>query len=159
MNQSYRLNTKNKSHNYLFLIVVVTVVIMVASLISILLYKSHKDHVDPSRIYGNWKEIGAPLQRTEILTFSPQGVHRDHRLIATSYEFDGRMVKVVTGSGQWVYERVGTERSPQLKRLTPALPPQRFILEGYETTVNMDGGGVGIGQNRRAALREHFTTE
>lgn len=120
-------------------------------------YTSHKNHISPTRVYGNWIEIGAPKQSTEILTFSDAGTRRNHRLVATSYEFDGRIIRVKTGSGLWVYEKVGTARSPQLRRITPALPPQRFILEGFEHTVPMDG--YNPGQNRRSALREHFSTQ
>ncbi len=103
--------------------------IILASVLGFAFYTSHQKHISPSRVYGNWIEIGAPKQSTEILSFTDYGALRNHRLIATSFEFDGRIVTLETGSGMWVYERVGTPRSPQLRRITPALPPQRFIFE------------------------------
>ncbi|MFA0087787.1 DUF2850 domain-containing protein [Vibrio sp. 10N.261.51.F12] len=151
-----RRRKQSTTNDSLVLIIILLVSIILASVLGVAFYTSHQNHVAPSRVYGNWIEIGAPKQSTEILTFASSGVQRNHRLIATQYEFDGRIIKLKTGSGSWVYEKVGTPRSPQLRRITPALPPQRFILQGYEHTVPMDG--YSPGQNRRSALSEHFTT-
>ncbi|AYV23300.1 MULTISPECIES: DUF2850 domain-containing protein [Vibrio] len=152
-----KLGRTSSNNDSLVLIVILVISIMLASALGYAFYTSHQNHISPSRVYGNWIEIGAPKQSTEILTFTDYGALRNHRLIATSFEFDGRVVKLKTGSGLWVYERVGTPRSPQLRRISPALPPQRFIFEGYEHTVPMDG--YNPGQNRRSALREHFSTK
>ncbi|MGL6026567.1 MAG: DUF2850 domain-containing protein, partial [Vibrio sp.] len=48
----------------------------------------------------------------------------------------------------------GTINSPQLKRLQPIHPLQRFIRAGYEHTVNDQGSHAA--QVRRAALSNHF---
>ncbi|USD63865.1 DUF2850 domain-containing protein [Vibrio maritimus] len=139
------------------LAIIMSVVVVLAVALGFAFYTSHLNHISPKRVYGNWIEIGAPKQSTEILTFSDAGAMRNHKLVTTSFQFDGRVVRLETGSGHWVYERVGTPRSPQLRRIRPALPPQRFILEGYEDTVPMDG--YNPAQNRRSALREHFSTK
>uniref|UniRef100_UPI0030C77574 DUF2850 domain-containing protein n=2 Tax=Vibrio sp. 10N TaxID=3058938 RepID=UPI0030C77574 len=141
--------------SYMLAVILVGFIVL-SALLGFAFYNSHQNHISPKRVYGNWIEIGAPKQSTEILSFSDAGALRNHRLITTSFEFDGRIIRLETGSGLWVYERVGTPRSPQLRRVTPALPPQRFILEGYEDTVPMDG--YNPTQNRRSALREHFST-
>ncbi|MCL9773893.1 DUF2850 domain-containing protein [Vibrio methylphosphonaticus] len=151
-----RRGRHTKTNDSLTLIIILLVSVALASGLGFAFYNSHQKHISPAQVYGNWIEIGAPKQSTEILTFASHGVQRNHRLIATQYEFDGRIVKLKTGSGNWVYEKVGTPRSPQLRRITPALPPQRFILQGFEHTVPMDG--YSPGQNRRSALSEHFTT-
>lgn len=151
-----RAKATPNTDSYMLAVILLVIVVLSGSL-GFAFYSSHQNHISPTRVYGNWIEIGAPKQSTEILTFSDAGALRNHRLVTTSFEFDGRIVRLKTGSGLWVYERVGTPRSPQLRRVTPALPPQRFILEGYEDTVPMDG--YNPTQNRRSALREHFTTK
>ena len=121
---------------------------------SSLIYFSYQDYVDPKHVHGTWVEIGTPPYNTETLTFNESGVFRNHRLITTNFEFDGEKIFVTTGSGRAIYQIAGTFNSPQLRRLEPTIPVQRFIKEGYEDTVDMEGGGGA--KQRRAALTEHF---
>lgn len=83
------------------LAVILLVMVGLSSLLGFAFYTSHQNHISPTRVYGNWIEIGAPKQSTEILTFSDVGALRNHRLITTSFEFDGRIVRLQTGSGLW----------------------------------------------------------
>ena len=78
----------------------------------------------------------------------------NHRLIATSFDFDGKIVTISTGSGTTVYTISGTYDSPRLKRLEPSVPSQQFIKEGYEDTAAGDTHSVM--QQRRASLAEQF---
>lgn len=121
---------------------------------SSLLYFSYQDYVHPKHVYGQWIEIGAPPYQTEILTLNAQGVFRNGRLIATQFEFDGKRITVSTGGGTSIYQLAGTFSSPQLRRLQPNSPTQRFVKEGYEDTIDMEGGGSA--KNRRSALSDHF---
>ncbi|MGD8171921.1 DUF2850 domain-containing protein [Vibrio sp. TRT 21S02] len=121
---------------------------------SLLLYFSYQDYVNPKHVYGKWIEVGAPGYNVEVLVLSEQGVLRNNRLVATQFEFDGKKVYVETGQGTSIYQIAGTMNSPQLRRLVPNSPTQRFIKEGYENTVDMEGGGAA--KHRRAALSEHF---
>lgn len=121
---------------------------------SSLLYFSYQDYINPKHVYGRWVEIGTPPYNTEILELSESGVLRNERLIATHFEFDGKNVYVTTGEGTSVYQITGTFDSPQLKRMQPNSPRQRFVKEGYEDSVK-DGGA----KNRRAALSEHFSSK
>jgi len=123
---------------------------------SAILYFSYKDYIHPKHVYGRWIEIGSPEYDTEILTFSERGVFRNERLITTNFEFDGTLITVTTGSGKSIYQVSGTFESPQLKRLNPSNPTQRFIKAGFEDTVNNSGGAA---QKRRAALSEHFSSK
>nr|WP_284192696.1 DUF2850 domain-containing protein [Vibrio zhanjiangensis] len=133
-----------------------TLLISLAVAFSAILYFSYKDYIHPKHVYGKWIEIGTPDYDTEILTFSERGVFRNERLITTDFEFDGTLITVATGSGQSVYQMSGTFKSPQLKRITPSSPTQRFIKSGYEDTVKSGGGAA---KNRRAALSEHFNSK
>lgn len=121
---------------------------------SLLLYFSYQDYVHPKHVYGKWIEVGTPGYNVEVLVLSEQGVLRNNRLVATQFEFDGKKVYVETGQGTSIYQIAGTMNSPQLRRLVPNSPTQRFIKEGYENTVDMEGGGAA--KHRRAALSEHF---
>lgn len=121
---------------------------------SSLIYFSYQDYVNPKHVYGTWVEIGTPAYNTETLTFDANGVFRNHRLISTTFEFDGEKIHLTTGSGSAIYQIAGTFDSPQLRRLEPAIPVQRFVKKGYEDTVDMEGGGGA--KQRRAALTEHF---
>lgn len=121
---------------------------------SSLIYFSYSDYVDPKHTYGTWIEVGAPPYSTEILTLNKQGVFRNHRLISTNFEFDGERIFVKTGSGTTIYQIAGTFSSPQLRRIQPNTPAQRFIKKGYENTIDLEGGGGA--KQRRAALTEHF---
>jgi hypothetical protein len=153
-----RARATPKTESYM-LAVILLVMAILTGVGGYMFYTSHQNHMSPTRVYGNWIEIGAPKQSTEILTFSDSGALRNHKLITTSFEFDGRIIRLETGSGLWVYERVGTPRSPQLRRITPALPPQRFILEGYESTVPMDGFNPSQNQSLRSGVSDHFSTK
>ncbi|ENM5762214.1 DUF2850 domain-containing protein [Vibrio mimicus] len=121
---------------------------------AMLLYVSYQDYVNPKHVYGSWVEIGAPSYQTEVLRFNDQGVFRNERLISTTFEFDGAAITIRTGNGTFVYELSGTFNSPQLKRIQPNSPIQRFIREGFEYTVTNQGNNAT--QIRRSALSEHF---
>lgn len=118
------------------------------------LYASYLDYIDPDKVYGEWIEIGAPPYKAEQLSFTPEGVFRNHRLISTQFEFDGKRISVTTGVGPTIYQLSGSHLSPQIRRIKPALPNQRFILKGFEHTVQ--GSNVGAASQRRTALSEHF---
>lgn len=117
---------------------------------------SYRDFVDPKHVYGSWIEIGTPEYQTEVLTLNEQGVFRNGRMVSTRFKFDGKRIEIKTGRGVSIYQLAGTTSSPQLKRLDPSLPIQRFVKEGYEDTINTTQGG---GQARRAALSDHFSEE
>ncbi|HHB1594367.1 TPA: DUF2850 domain-containing protein [Vibrio campbellii] len=122
--------------------------------ISYLLYASYLDYIDRDKIYGEWIEIGAPPYQTEHLSFTSNGVFRNHRLIATQFEFDGKVITLNTGLGKTEYQLSGSHLSPQIRRIEPHFPDQRFILKGFEHTVQ--GSETGAASKRRAALSEHF---
>ncbi len=122
-----------------------------------LIYVSYQDYVHPRHVYGSWIEIGAPSYDTDKLTLNEQGVFRNARLISTSFDFDGKEIFIETGQGVTIYRLAGTPNSPQLRRVQPNSPTQRMIKEGYENTVDMEGGGPA--KNRRAALSEHFNNK
>ncbi|UPR36480.1 DUF2850 domain-containing protein [Vibrio cyclitrophicus] len=117
-------------------------------------YQAHQQSVSPSNVHGTWIEIGAPPYKTDILTLSDNGVMMNHRFISTSFDFDGKVVTINTGSGPTVYTISGTYDSPRLKRLVPSIPSQQFIKEGYEDTAVGDTHSVM--QQRRASLAEQF---
>lgn len=133
----------------------VFIFVSLALLFGALLYCSYQDYVHPKHVYGTWIEVGAPPYQTEILTLNDHGVLRNDKLISTTFDFDGQRVTIHTGSGDSVYQMSGTFQSPQLKRLVPNSPTQRFIKKGYEHTIDFEGGGPA--KNRRAALSDHFT--
>ncbi|EDP59819.1 DUF2850 domain-containing protein [Vibrio sp. AND4] len=124
------------------------------SLIGYILYNSYLDYTDRNKIHGEWIEIGAPPYHTEQLSFTPNGVFRNHRLIATQFEFDGKVITLNTGLGKAEYHLSGSHLSPQIHRIEPRFPEQRFILKGFEHTVQ--GSETGAASKRRAALSEHF---
>ncbi|MCF7505989.1 MULTISPECIES: DUF2850 domain-containing protein [Vibrio] len=117
-------------------------------------YQAHQQSVSPNNVHGTWIEIGAPPYKTDILTLSDNGVMMNHRFISTSFDFDGKVVTVNTGSGPTIYTISGTYDSPRLKRLFPSTPSQQFIKEGYEETATGDTHSVM--QQRRASLAEQF---
>lgn len=126
-------------------------------LTSYLLYRSYHDFRDPEKIYGEWIEIGAPPYQTERLTFSPDGVYRNHRLVTTTFDFDGKVITLHTGLGKTAYKTAGSHLSPQLHRIEPLIPDQRFVRKGFEHTVK--GSESGAASRRRSALSEHFTQD
>lgn len=128
--------------------------VILGSIFATLLYVSYQDYVNPKHVFGTWIEIGAPSYQTEVLRFNEQGVFRNDRLISTQFKFDGVKITIDTGSGTFIYELTGNVNSPQLKRLVPVNPLQRFIRAGYEHTVNDQGSHAA--QVRRAALYDHF---
>ncbi|NOI80011.1 DUF2850 domain-containing protein [Vibrio tubiashii] len=142
--------TKSSAIRTAFVFIFVTLAIA----FSALLYFSYQDYIHPKHVYGRWIEIGAPPYQTEVLTLNSRGVYRNDRLIATHFDFDGKRITVETGGGDSIYQLAGTFKSPQLRRLEPNSPTQRFIKEGYENTIDMEGGGSA--KNRRAALSDHF---
>ncbi|KYN79689.1 hypothetical protein ATY35_00880 [Vibrio cidicii] len=118
------------------------------------IYIEYQEYIDPSNVYGDWIEIGAPPYQTEILTLSDKGVYRNNRLIATSYHFNGKRITIETGIGLTVYQLAGNDNSPQLRRIVPDSPAQRLVKKGYEETILQSVDGAA--QDRRQALREHF---
>ncbi|MBY7729188.1 DUF2850 domain-containing protein [Vibrio bathopelagicus] len=138
------------SLRYLFLLVAA----IIALTAGYLAYQTHQQSVSPSNVHGTWIEIGAPPYKTDILTLSDNGVMMNHRFISTSFDFDGKVVTINTGSGETVYTISGTYDSPRLKRLVPSVPSQQFIKEGYEDTAAGDTHSVM--QQRRASLAEQF---
>ncbi|WP_428774686.1 DUF2850 domain-containing protein [Vibrio sp.] len=138
-------------------IIIPTLFCVLAVGFSALLYFSYHDYVNPKHVYGNWVEIGAPTYNTEVITLDKSGVFRNSRMVATQFGFDGKMVTIETGQGKSVYKMAGTIDSPQLKRIEPYTPMQRFIKQGYEHTVDMDGEG--IAKTRRVALSDHFSED
>lgn len=119
------------------------------------IYYSYLDYIDPYNVHGRWIEIGTANYNQDTLELNSTGVFRNQRLIATQFEFDGSKIFVSTGAGVSIYQLTGTFNSPQLRRLQPNSPTQRFIKQGFEHTVDMEGGG--IAKRRRAALAEHFS--
>ncbi|ELA4929705.1 DUF2850 domain-containing protein [Vibrio vulnificus] len=147
-----RINNKLAMFRGLF----VVFFLLLTGYFSFRIYSEYQLYVDPVNVYGEWIEIGAPPYLTERLTLSEQGVFRNNRLVATQYQFDGKRIIVETGNGLTIYQVAGSESSPQLRRLQPATPVQRFVKKGYEDTIteSVSGGA----QNRRAALSEHFNS-
>ncbi|WP_182026125.1 DUF2850 domain-containing protein [Vibrio rotiferianus] len=131
-----------------------TVACGVLGIFGYLLHLSYLDYIDPDKIYGEWIEIGAPPYQTEVLLFSADGVFRNNRFVATNFEFDGKLITLNTGLGKTVYQISGSHLSPQIRRIEPRIPDQRFILKGFEHTVQ--GSDIGSASKRRAALSEHF---
>ncbi|WP_065546846.1 DUF2850 domain-containing protein [Vibrio scophthalmi] len=119
------------------------------------IYFSYLDYIDPKNVHGRWIEIGTANYNQDTLELNSIGVFRNQRLIATRFEFDGKQVVILTGAGKSIYQLAGTFNSPQLRRIQPNSPTQRFIKQGFEHTVDMEGGG--IAKRRRAALAEHFS--
>lgn len=121
------------------------------------IHLSYQDHIDPEKVYGEWIEIGAPPYQTERLVFTEDGVYRNHRLITTEFEFDGKVITLNTGLGKTAYQISGSHLSPQIRRIEPLIPDQRFIRKGFEHTVQ--GSETGAASKRRAALSEHFSRD
>ncbi len=121
-----------------------------------LIYFSYQSFTNPKQVYGSWIEINAPGYHTEVLTLNDQGVFRNNRLVSTNFKYDGRKILIKTGKGRSVYALAGTDKSPQLKRIEPASPVQRFIKKGFEDTVTSDGQSSEL---RRNALSQHFSEE
>ncbi|MDE1241149.1 DUF2850 domain-containing protein [Vibrio aestuarianus] len=123
-----------------------------------LLFFSYQDYTHPKKVYGSWIEIGAPSYSTEIMTFNEKGVFRNSRLISTNFNYDGKEIEIRTGDGITIYQQSGTINSPQLKRIEPSTPNQRFIKQGYEATIQTDESGD-PSKNRRSALSDHFSPQ
>lgn len=143
------------THNSMFKTVAISVFVLLAIGFGSLLYFSYQDYIHPKHVYGRWIEVGAPPYQTEVLELNANGVFRNERLVATHFEFDGKQVFIETGRGTSIYQIAGTFDSPQLRRLQPNSPTQRFIKEGFEETIDMEGGGSA--KNRRSALADHFS--
>ncbi len=121
-----------------------------------LIFYGYQSYTSPKQVYGSWIEINAPGYYTEVLTLNDQGVFRNNRLVSTNFDYDGKKILIKTGKGRAVYALAGTEQSPQLKRIEPASPVQRFIKKGFEDTVTSDGQSS---EQRRSALSQHFSDE
>mgnify|MGYP001329869482 CR=1 FL=1 len=121
---------------------------------SVLVYSSYQDYIAPNNVYGRWLEVGTPSYDRSSIEFNQEGVFRNQRMVATQFEFDGQQIHVTTGSGVSIYQLTIAKNTPQLKRIQPNSPTQRFVKQGYEHTIDMEGGG--IAKRRRAALAQHF---
>ncbi|MDQ2189904.1 DUF2850 domain-containing protein [Vibrio sp. B4-12] len=132
------------------------VLFTIAAGFATLLLVSYQEYTSPKNVYGSWIEIGTPSYSTEVLTLNSNGVFRNNRLVSTQFEYDGDKIVINTGSGVTIYQLAGTTNSPQLKRIEPVMPLQRFIKQGYESTVENDENGD-PSKNRRSALSEHFS--
>lgn len=139
------------SKEAIFKSVFATTLSIAALLCGALIYFGYQDYTNPSQVYGSWIEINAPEYRTEVLTLNDQGVFRNHRLISTSFEYDGKNIKIDTGQGRSIYALAGTNNSPQLKRIQPASPIQRFIKQGFEDTILQSSS-----ETRRSEISHHF---
>ncbi|MEF1309961.1 DUF2850 domain-containing protein [Vibrio mytili] len=131
-----------------------------ASLLAFTSYQLHLSYqasISPTNIYGEWIEIGATPYQTERLNFTSEGVYRNHRLVSTKFDFDGQTITLNTGLGKTVYQLSGSHLSPQIRRIEPLFPDQRFIRKGFEHTVQ--GSEIGTASKRRAALSEHFNSD
>ncbi len=117
-----------------------------------LIYFGYKSYINPTQVYGSWIELNAPSYDTEIITLNEKGVFRNHYLVSTNFKFNGKRIEIKTGKGRAIYELAGTEKSPQLKRVQPVSPMQRFIKQGYEHTLDAKGGI----ELRRDAIKGHF---
>jgi len=117
-----------------------------------IIYFSYLSYINPKQVYGSWVELNAPDYRQEILTLNDKGVFRNNRLVSTSFEYDGKNIEIKTGKGRAIYALAGTTSSPQLKRIQPALPVQRFIKHGFENTVDIKSGS----EIRRSSIQGHF---
>ncbi|WP_165313513.1 DUF2850 domain-containing protein [Vibrio ziniensis] len=140
------------SNEAIFKSVFATTLGIAALLCGSMIYFGYQSYTNPSQVYGSWIEINAPGYRTEVLTLNDQGVFRNHRLISTSFEYDGKNIKIETGQGRSIYALAGTDKSPQLKRIQPSSPIQRFIKQGFEDTIDTSGGA----ETRRRAITNHF---
>lgn len=114
--------------------------------------KAYYAHINPTRIYGEWTEIGAPSWSTDKFTLSPEGVTQESRFISSSFEFDGSVVSFYTGGEQYEYEVFGSN-SERLKRVAGGGHAASFIKQGYEHTLPKQDN---IGPARRVSLAEHF---
>ncbi|WP_428796904.1 DUF2850 domain-containing protein [Vibrio kasasachensis] len=135
-------------------IVFLCLVSLILGAFSVLIYFSYQDYIAPENVYGRWLEVGTPSYNRASIEFNQDGVFRNQRMVATQFEFDGRQIHVTTGSGISIYQLTVAKQTPQLKRIQPNSPTQRFVKLGYEHTVDMEGGG--IAKRRRVALAEHF---
>lgn len=142
------------SHLFSLRNVFITLCFMVSIAFVVAVYFSYQDHINPKHVYGQWIEVGTANYNQDTLELNASGVFRNQRLIATQFEFDGSKVFISTGAGISIYKITGTYQSPQLRRLQPNSPTQRFIKKGFEQTINMEDGG--LAKRRRAALAEHF---
>lgn len=110
--------------------------VIVALASAMMVYLSYQQSVNPKQVFGTWVEIGAPSYQTEVLRFSEQGVHRNERLVSTNFTFNGTNITINTGNGTFVYQLTGTFNAPQLKRVEPSYPTQRFIRKELQHTIN-----------------------
>jgi hypothetical protein len=117
--------------------------------------KSYNQYIDPIRIYGDWSEIGAPSWSTEEFTLSSEGVMKESRFIASTFEFDGSMVSFFTGGELYQYEVYGSDNE-RLKRVSGGGHVASFIKHGYEHTLPKQDN---IGPARRVSLAEHFQSK
>ncbi|GAK87382.1 hypothetical protein JCM19238_4992 [Vibrio ponticus] len=122
--------------------------------IAVLAYFSYQESLDPKHVYGRWLEMGTPGYDRASIQFNDSGVFRNNRMVATKFEFDGSLIHVKTGSGLHIYQLSYSKDAPLLRRIQPNSPTQRFVKQGYEHMVDMEGGG--IAKKRRAALAQHF---
>lgn len=125
--------------------------------ISVIAHLNYQDSINPKHVYGTWLETGTPSYNSASIKFTDHGVYRNQRMISTQFDFDGKKIHVTTGSGVYIYQLSQANKIPQLRRIQPNSPTQRFVKKGYEHLIDKEDGG--IAKRRRAALAEHFTEE
>ncbi|MBB1463606.1 DUF2850 domain-containing protein [Vibrio sp. SG41-7] len=83
---------------------------------------------NPNSLYGLWLELDVPSYQKEELYLFEGGVKVNHRLISTSFEFDGNVLTFHTGSGKNVYI---FNRNEEKLTLTKKFPPneQKMFLK------------------------------
>jgi hypothetical protein len=115
-------------------------------------YEFHLRHIDKSRVYGKWTEIGAPSHATDVFYLKHDGVMAENRYLASSFEFDGRIVSFYSGSTLYEYQLFG-DFDERLRRMAGGTYSASFVKEGYEHTIpKVQGPGAA----RRGAVAEHF---
>ncbi|GAD74576.1 DUF2850 domain-containing protein [Vibrio azureus] len=148
--------SSNKQPYYWKMLGVVIFCLVIAAILKVGI-GAYSNFIAPNNVYGQWVEIDAPPSQTERLTLSPEGVFRNDRLIATQFDFDGTFITINHSIGESIYKLSGSYVSPQLHRITPPLPRQRFTLKS-EQDAKVDSASSSQVQ-RRAALSEHFSAQ
>lgn len=132
----------------IWLFILLTIIVS----ISYLSYQYHLAHIDKSRVYGKWIELGAPPHVTDIFYLKPDGVMAENRYMASSFEFDGQVVSFYSGDTLYEYQLFG-DNDERLRRIAGGTYSASFVKEGYQDTIlKVQGPGAA----RRGAVAEHF---
>ncbi|WP_413283720.1 DUF2850 domain-containing protein [Vibrio sp. MA40-2] len=153
-NQNSQNTEKNGGPNYVLWTVIVLALFTV-SLAGYFSFISYKNHIDPTRVYGEWSEIGAPSWLTDRFILSADGVMQESRFIASSFDFDGSIVSYTTGEERYKLQVFG-QQDERLRRISGGGHSASFIKKGYEDTLPKQDN---IGPARRVSLAEHFRSK